>query len=124
MARSKESLEKALVEIRKVRKEFWEDVKVPGKNEEFNQELEKGAACGRLPRRGRTHGPRRAPAQRILRRPLPRGVPDTRRRALRDDEHFAFVAIWEYKGENEEPVMHKEPLTFEAIKVAQRNYKD
>ena len=41
MARSKESLEKALVEIRKVRKEFWEDVKVPGKNEEFNQELEK-----------------------------------------------------------------------------------
>ena len=44
--------------------------------------------------------------------------------ALRDDEHFAFVAIWEYKGENEEPVMHKEPLTFEAIKVAQRNYKD
>ena len=49
MARSKESLEKALVEIRKVRKEFWEDVKVPGKNEEFNQEARKGAACGRLP---------------------------------------------------------------------------
>ena len=44
--------------------------------------------------------------------------------ALRDDEHFAFVAVWEYKGENEEPVMHKETLTFEAIKVAQRNYKD
>ena len=44
--------------------------------------------------------------------------------ALRDDENFAFVAIWEYKGENEEPVMYKEPLTFEAIKVAQRNYKD
>ncbi len=90
MARSKESLEKALVEIRKVRKEFWEDVKVPGKNEEFDRGARKGAACGRLPRRGRTHGPRRAPAQRILRRPLPRGVPDTRRRGAPRRRTFRF----------------------------------
>ena len=124
MARSKESLEKALVEIRKVRKEFWEDVKVPGKNEEFNQELEKALRVADFLEEGELM------ARDALQRNESCGghfrveyqTPDGE--ALRDDEHFAFVAIWEYKGENEEPVMHKEPLTFEAIKVAQRNYKD
>ena len=43
--------------------------------------------------------------------------------AKRDDENFAYVAAWEYKGENQEPELHKEQLTFEAIKLVQRNYK-
>jgi succinate dehydrogenase / fumarate reductase flavoprotein subunit len=42
---------------------------------------------------------------------------------LRDDQNYAYVAIWEYKGDAE-PVMYKEELKFEAVKLAQRNYKD
>ena len=43
--------------------------------------------------------------------------------AMRDDENYAYVAAWEYKGENAEPQLHKEELKFENIKIAQRSYK-
>ena len=44
--------------------------------------------------------------------------------ALRDDEHYAYAAVWEYTGKETEPVLHKEALNFEAVHLAQRNYKD
>ena len=44
--------------------------------------------------------------------------------AKRDDEHFVYAAVWEYKGENEAPELTKEPLNFEFVHPAQRNYKD
>jgi succinate dehydrogenase / fumarate reductase, flavoprotein subunit len=43
--------------------------------------------------------------------------------ALRDDEHFAYVAAWEYAGDDASPVLHKEPLIFDAVHLAQRSYK-
>ena len=43
--------------------------------------------------------------------------------ALRNDDEFAFVAAWEYKGENQEPVLHKEKLEYENVKMTQRSYK-
>jgi len=43
--------------------------------------------------------------------------------ALRDDEHFAYVAAWEYAGVNSEPILNKEPLVYEYVKLAQRSYK-
>jgi succinate dehydrogenase / fumarate reductase flavoprotein subunit len=43
--------------------------------------------------------------------------------ALRDDENFAFVSAWEYKGENAEPFLHKEELKFEAVELKTRSYK-
>lgn len=124
MARSKESLEKAMTEIAALRKEFWRDVKVAGKNDEFNQEIEKALRLADFLELGELM------ARDALQRNESCGghfrveyqTPDGE--ALRDDEHFSFVAIWEYKGENEPPVMHKEPLKFESIKVAQRNYKE
>jgi succinate dehydrogenase / fumarate reductase flavoprotein subunit len=124
MARSKESLEKAISEIRELREEFWKDVFVPGVNEEFNQELEKALrladflelgelmAKDGLNRNESCGGHFRVEYQ----------TPDGE--ALRDDEHYAYAAVWEYKGADKEPEMHKEDLHFEAIKVAQRNYKD
>lgn len=124
MARSKESLEKAMTEIPELRKEFWRDVKVAGKNDGFNQEIEKALRLADFLEMGELM------ARDALQRNESCGghfrieyqTPDGE--ALRDDENFSFVAIWEYKGENEPPVMHKEPLKFEAIKVAQRNYKE
>ena len=124
MARTKESLEKAIVEIQKIRKEFWADVRVPGKNDEFNQEIEKALrladflelgelmARDALGRNESCGGHFREEYQ------TPEGE------AQRDDENYAYVAVWEYNGADAEPTLHKEELKFEAIKVAQRNYKD
>jgi succinate dehydrogenase / fumarate reductase flavoprotein subunit len=43
--------------------------------------------------------------------------------ALRDDEHYAYVAAWEYAGEGREPILNREPLDFEYVHLAQRSYK-
>lgn len=124
MGRTKESLEKAIVEIQKLRKEFWTNVRVPGKENDFNQEIEKALrvadfmemaelmARDALQRNESCGGHFREEYQ------TPEGE------AQRDDEHYAYVAVWEYKGPDQEPVMHKEELHFEAVHLAQRNYKD
>lgn len=124
MARNKEGLEKAITEIKKVREEFWKDVKVTGITADFNQELEKALrladflelgelmAMDALNRNESCGGHFREEYQ------TPEGE------ALRDDENYTYVAVWEYKGEGEKPVLHKEELTFETVKLAQRNYKE
>ena len=124
MARTKESLEKAITEIQALRKDFWKNVRVPGTDKEFNQELEKairladflelGELMARdgLLRNESCGGHFRVESQ------TPEGE------AKRDDENFAYVAVWEYNGPDQEPTMLKEPLTFEAVHLAQRNSKD
>ena len=124
MARTKESLETALVDIKALRKEFWKNVKVMGKNDEFNQEIEKALrladflelgelmARDALNREESCGGHFRSEFQ------TPEGE------ALRDDDKFTYVAIWEFNGVDAEPTLHKEELKFETIKLAQRNYKD
>lgn len=124
MARSKESLEKAIVEIKALREEFWKDVRVAGVNEEFNQELEKALRLadflelGELMAKDALNRNESCGGHFRVEYQTPEGE------ALRDDENYSYVAIWEYKGDKAEPVLHKEQLGFEAIKVAQRNYKD
>ena len=120
MARTKESLEKAIVEIQALRKEFWANVRVPGSDEEFNQALrladflELGELMARdgLNRNESCGGHFRVEMQ------TPEGE------AKRDDENYLYVAGWEYAGDDKEPVLVKEPLVFEAVHLAQRNYKD
>ena len=124
MARNKAGLEQAIVEIKKLREVFWKDVKVTGITADFNQELEKALrvadflemgelmAMDALNRNESCGGHFREEYQ------TPEGE------ALRDDEHYTYVAVWEYKGDGEKPVMHKEELTFETVKLAQRNYKE
>ena len=124
MARTKESLEKAIAEIQALRKDFWKNVRVVGTDKDFNQELEKalrladflelGARMARdgLNRNESCGGHFRTEYQ------TPEGE------ALRDDEHFTYVAVWEYNGPDKEPTLIKEPLVFEAVHLAQRNYKD
>ncbi|MDR0954676.1 MAG: fumarate reductase/succinate dehydrogenase flavoprotein subunit [Rikenellaceae bacterium] len=124
MARNKAGLEKAIVEIGKLREEFWKDVKVTGITADFNQELEKAVrladflelgelmAMDALNRNESCGGHFREEYQ------TPEGE------ALRDDEHYAYVAVWEYKGEGKKPELHKEELKFETVKLAQRNYKE
>ena len=124
MARDKEGLEKAIKEIRELKKDFYENVKVPGIQYEFNQELEKALrledffeigelmAYDALNRNESCGGHFRIESQ------------TEEGEAKRDDANYMYVAAWEYKGEDVEPELHKEPLNYEFIEVKTRNYKD
>jgi succinate dehydrogenase / fumarate reductase flavoprotein subunit len=121
MERTEEGLRKAIDRIRELRAEFWSSVKVPGENEELNQNLEKAGRIAdffelaelmcidALHREESCGGHFRAESQ----------TPDGE--ALRDDENFAYAAAWEYTGEA--PVLHKENLEYEYVKMTQRSYK-
>ncbi|GAA2652366.1 fumarate reductase/succinate dehydrogenase flavoprotein subunit [Nonomuraea recticatena] len=121
MERTEESLRKALELIPSLREEFWRDVKVSGTAEELNQVLEKAGRVAdffdlaelmcldALVRTESCGGHFRAESQ------------DADGEALRDDEHFAHVSAWEHTPEG--PVLHKEPLEYEYVKMSQRSYK-
>jgi succinate dehydrogenase / fumarate reductase flavoprotein subunit len=123
MARSKESLEKALQEIPVLREEFYRDVRVLGENETFNQSLEKAQRVAdflefgellcldALTREESCGGHFRLEHQ------------TDEGEALRDDEHFSHVAAWEFTGVDSRPELHKEQLTFDYVHLAQRSYK-
>ena len=124
MARTKESLEKAITEIQALRKEFWKDVKVVGRADDFNVELEKALRLadflelGELMARDALNREESCGGHFRVEHQTPEGEAD------RDDEHFVYAAVWEYKDENEVPELTKEPLNFEFVHLAKRNYKD
>ncbi len=124
MARDEAGLKKAITEIKELKKDFYENVKVPGTQFEFNQELEKALrledffeigelmARDALNRNESCGGHFRTESQ----------TEDGE--AKRDDKNYMYVAAWEYKGEDKEPELHKEALNYEFIEVKTRNYKD
>ncbi len=124
MARNEAGLKKAIEEIGKLREEFWKTVRVPGTNGEFNQELEKALRLvdffdiGELMARDALN--RKESCGGHFREEMQTEEGETKR----DDEHFMYVSAWEFKGEGNEPALHKEPLKYENIKIATRNYKD
>ncbi len=124
MARTKESLNKAIVEIQALRKEFWKDVKVVGRENDFNVELEKALRLADFLELGELI------ARDALNREESCGGhfrvehQTEESEAKRDDENFVYAAVWEYKGEDQVPELTKEPLNFEFVHPAQRNYKD
>ncbi|RIK44102.1 MAG: fumarate reductase/succinate dehydrogenase flavoprotein subunit [Chloroflexi bacterium] len=123
MARDEEGLRHALERIPALREEFWQNVKVPGNANDLNQELEKAGrvadflelgellAIDALHRTESCGGHFREESQ----------TPDGE--ALRDDENFAYAAAWQYSGDTASPILNKEPLTFEYVKLTQRSYK-
>jgi succinate dehydrogenase / fumarate reductase flavoprotein subunit len=123
MSRNEEGLKTALARIPVLRDEFWKDVNVPGSDRQLNQALEKAGRVAdffelaelmcldALHRRESCGGHFREESQ----------TPDGE--ALRDDEHFAYVAAWEYAGAEAQPVLNKESLVFENVKLSQRSYK-
>ncbi len=123
MERNEEGLKKALKLLPQLRKEFWKDLKVSGAGNELNQELEKATrvadfleiaelmARDALERNESCGGHFRSEYQ----------TKDGE--ALRDDENYSHVAIWEYKDESGEPVLHKEQLHFDYLTPTQRSYK-
>jgi succinate dehydrogenase / fumarate reductase, flavoprotein subunit len=123
MARSAESLDKALAEIPGLREEFWNDVRVLGGNESYNQALERAGRVadflefGELLVRDARHREESCGGHFRVEHQTEDGE------ALRNDDDFAYVAAWEWQGENQAQVLHKEPLSFDNVALAQRSYK-
>jgi succinate dehydrogenase / fumarate reductase, flavoprotein subunit len=123
MARNAEGLTKALELIPRLREEFWRDVMVPGEGADLNQTLEHAGRVadflelGELMCRDALHREESCGGHFRLEYQTPDGE------ARRDDERFAYVAAWEYAGDGQAPVLNKEPLVYENIKLSQRSYK-
>ncbi|HEX7810007.1 MAG TPA: fumarate reductase/succinate dehydrogenase flavoprotein subunit, partial [Thermoanaerobaculia bacterium] len=122
MARSAEGLKTALTQIRALKEQYYKDVRVTGEGEEPNQALEKAGRVAdffelaelmcidALHREESAGGHFRVEYQEDG-------------EAKRNDDEFLYVGAWEYKGEGNEPVLHKEPLVYEEVKLATRSYK-
>ncbi|MDE6482943.1 MAG: FAD-binding protein, partial [Rikenellaceae bacterium] len=124
MARNKAGLTEAIDKIAALREEFWKDVRVPGTTGEFNQELEKALRLADFLELGELMARDALVREESCGGHFREEHQTEEGEAKRDDDKFKYVAVWEYKGAKEAPVMHKEELVFENIKVAQRNYKD
>lgn len=123
MARNAEGLRTAITKIKEIREDFWMNVNVAGENEELNQSLEKAGrvsdflelgeiiAFDALHRNESCGGHFREEYQ------------TEENEAKRDDENFSYVAAWEFKENNSDPVLHKENLEFEYVHLTQRSYK-
>ncbi|MFY9262515.1 MAG: fumarate reductase/succinate dehydrogenase flavoprotein subunit [Actinomycetaceae bacterium] len=123
MERTDEGLRYAIGEIRKLRKDFWENIRVPGEAAELNQSLEKAGRVAdflelgelmcidALHREESCGGHFRAESQ------------TEEGEALRDDKNYAYVAAWEWNGEDAAPILHKEDLNYEFVEMKQRSYK-
>lgn len=123
MARSEEGLTKAIGLIQDLRNEFWSDLRLSGSIDEFNPELDKAMRVadfielGELMVRDALSRNESCGGHFRLESQTEEGE------AKRDDENYAFVSAWEWQGENAEPVLHKENLEFEVVKLTQRSYK-
>jgi len=123
MGRSETGLKQALEEIPELREEFWRDVNVPGSAASLNQSLEKAGRVADFLEHGELM------VRDALERPESCGghfreeSQTEEGEARRDDENFTHVAVWEFKGDGQDPVRHREELTFEHCIPSQRSYK-
>jgi succinate dehydrogenase / fumarate reductase flavoprotein subunit len=123
MARNEAGLKEALQRVPALRQEFWQNVNVARGDSELNQDLEQAGRVAdymefaellcldALMRRESCGGHFRTDFQ------------TEEGEALRDDQNFAFVAAWEFQGLDKTPILHKEPLVYEEVKMLQRSYK-
>lgn len=123
MARNKQGLEKAIVDISRLREEFWKDVRIPGTADSINPELEKAGRVADFLELGELMA-----RDALLREESCGGhfreeYQTNEGEALRNDDEFMYVSAWAYRGENSPPEVIKEALTYEFIEVKQRNYK-
>jgi len=124
MGRNKAGLEAGISKIRQVKETFWNDVRIPGKADTMNVELEKAnrvadfLELGELLAKDALHREESCGGHFREEHQMSDGE------AKRDDENFKYVGAWEYKGPDAEPQLNKEPLDYEFIKVKTRNYKE
>ena len=123
IARSAQGLERALQEIPELRARFWRELRIPGSGASLNQSLEHAGRLADFLEFAELM------CEDALEREESCGChfreehQTEEGEALRDDQHFAHVSVWEYTGEGQQAKLHREALSFEALPLAQRNYK-
>jgi len=123
MARNKKGLEYALGKIPEIRAEFKENTLVPGSGEQLNQSLERAGRVSDFFEFAEIMVRDALAREESCGCHLREESQTEEHEAKRDDEHFSHVAVWEYTGEDKEPVRHKEQLAFENVTPSQRSYK-
>ncbi len=123
MARNEQGLKEAIPQIQALRKEFYEKVRVTGSADEFNPELEKAGRIADFLELGELMCKDALYRKESCGGHFREEYQTEDGEALRHDEEFLNVAAWEYKGDDAEPVLHKEDLKYEVIHPTQRNYK-
>jgi len=123
MERNKTGLEKAIQQIHDLRKEFWNNVRVPGEINELNIELEKAGRVADFLELGELMATDALHREESCGGHFRKEYQTKDGEALRNDKDFAYVAAWEHKGVDQQPKLHKEQLTFENIEIKQRSYK-
>ncbi len=123
MARNKEDLSKALEELPKIRDEFWDRVYIPGKGNDLNQSLERAGRVADFLEFGEIMIRDALTREESCGCHLREESQTKEHEAKRDDQNYSHVAVWEYQGDDKEPLFHKEELTFENVTPSQRSYK-
>ena len=127
MSRNATDLQSAIDEIAELRSDFYKEVRVPGGQNEFNEELAKALRVADFLELGELFAKdaltRNESAGGHFREESVELDGPQKGEALRDDENFTFVSAWEYKGAPKDAVLHKEELEFENIELKQRSYK-
>ena len=123
MARNKEGLSSAIDQIRNLRDEFWQNLRVLGDRDTLNQSLEKAGRVADFLEFGELMVRDALNREESCGGHFRQEHRTTEGEAKRNDEDFAYVAAWEFKGVDEVPALHKEELDFEYVKLTQRSYK-
>ena len=123
ISRNEKLLEEGLKKIPELRDQFWSDLKIPGGTDQMNQSLEHAGRVadfldfGELMCRDALLRDESCGCHLREEHQTPEGE------AKRNDEDFSFVSVFEHKGDGVAPELHKEPLSFDALPLATRNYK-
>jgi succinate dehydrogenase / fumarate reductase flavoprotein subunit len=123
MARHREGLERAIVAIQDLRQEYWQNLKLPGRQDTLNKNLEFAGRVAdffdlaELMARDALHREESCGGHFREEHQTPDGE------AKRDDAHFSYVAAWAHQGKGRLPQLHSEPLDFENVQLTQRSYK-
>ncbi|MCF6213896.1 MAG: fumarate reductase/succinate dehydrogenase flavoprotein subunit [Flavobacteriaceae bacterium] len=127
LSRNEKNLKEAIEEIKVIREDFWKDVRVTGKANQFNNELEKAIRVADFLELGELMAidalNRKESCGAHYREESVELDGPQKGEAKRNDKDFTYVAAWEYMGDGKAPKLHKEELTFKAIELKQRNYK-
>ena len=123
MGRTEQGLKEAIVEIQQVREDFWKYVKVPGNLNELNPELEKATRVADFMELAELFAKDALERNESCGGHFREEYQTEDGEALRDDENYAYVSVWEYTGKPSEAVLHKEALIFEELELKTRSYK-
>jgi len=123
MSRNAEELQEAIDEIAELRKDFWDNVNIPGSRDAMNAELEKAGRVADFLELGELFAKDALTRNESCGGHFREEYQTEEGEAVRDDENFKFVSAWEYKGDPKDAVLHKEDLKYENIELKTRSYK-